>query len=150
MFKNLRILLLPIIFFLSFQALSEEALKEETLTLGAVQLTLKKGITQTVVVEALGSPNMVSRGKNGKETWIYDKLSTQISSKKSKKGFDIGASVEIGDATVDASVTTSHYLPELQTYDVSTGIQFGSPGTKYVAVIRADAQNGTLFISERN
>ena len=66
MFKNLRILLLPIIFFLSFQALSEEALKEETLTLGAVQLTLKKGITQTVVVEALGSPNMVSRGKNGK------------------------------------------------------------------------------------
>ena len=107
MFKNLKILLLPIIFSLSFQALSEEALKEETLTLGAVQLTLKKGITKTVVVEALGSPNMVSRGKNGKETWIYDKLSTQISSKKSKKGFDIGASVEIGDATVGGGYADS-------------------------------------------
>ena len=58
--------------------------------------------------------------------------------------------VEIGDATVIASTLTSHYLPELQTYDVSTGIQFGSPGTKFIAVIRADAQNGTLFISERN
>ena len=58
--------------------------------------------------------------------------------------------VEIGDATVVASVTTSHYLPELQTYDVSTGILFGTADTRHVAVIRADAQNGTLFISERN
>ena len=58
--------------------------------------------------------------------------------------------VEIGDATVDASVTTSHYLPELQTYDVSTSILFGTADTRHVAVIRADAQNGTLFISERN
>ena len=57
--------------------------------------------------------------------------------------------VEIGDATVVASTSTSHYLPELQTYDVSTGIQFGSPGTKYVAVIR-DTADGVLFISERN
>ena len=58
--------------------------------------------------------------------------------------------VEIGDSTVIASVTTSHYLPELQTYDVSTSILFGTADTRHVAVIRADAQNGTLFISERN
>ena len=58
--------------------------------------------------------------------------------------------VEIGDATVVASVTTSHYLPELQTYDVSTGILFGTSDTRHIAVIRADTQNGTLFISERN
>ena len=98
---------LSFIFFLSFQAFSEETFKEETLTLGTVQLTLKKGITQTEVVEALGSPNMVSRGKNGKETWIYDKLSTEISNKKTKKGFDIGASVEIGDATVGGGYADS-------------------------------------------
>ena len=58
--------------------------------------------------------------------------------------------VEIGDSTVDASITTSHYLPELQTYDVSTSILFGTSDTRHIAVIRADAQNGTLFISERN
>ena len=58
--------------------------------------------------------------------------------------------VEIGDSTVIASTLTSHYLPELQTYDVSTGIQFGTSDTRHIAVIRADAQNGTLFISERN
>jgi hypothetical protein len=58
--------------------------------------------------------------------------------------------VEIGESTVDASVTTSHYLPELQTYDVGTGIAFGAADTRHVAVIRADAQDGTLYISERN
>jgi hypothetical protein len=58
--------------------------------------------------------------------------------------------VEIGDSTVDASITTSHYLPELQTYDVSTGILFGTSDTRHIAVIRADTQNGTLYISERN
>ena len=59
MIQKLIYLILPIIFFYSFQAFSEETFKEETLTLGAVQLTLKKGITQTEVLEALGSPNMV-------------------------------------------------------------------------------------------
>ena len=57
--------------------------------------------------------------------------------------------VEIGDATVDASVTTSHYLPELQTYDIATGILFGAPDTRHIAVIR-DTADGVLFISERN
>ena len=58
--------------------------------------------------------------------------------------------VEVGDSTVTASTSTSHYLPELQTYDVSTSILFGTADTRHVAVIRADAQNGTLYISERN
>ena len=57
--------------------------------------------------------------------------------------------VEIGDSTVTASTSTSHYLPELQTYDISTGILFGTSDTVYVAVIR-DTADGVLFISERN
>jgi len=58
--------------------------------------------------------------------------------------------VEIGDSTVIANGLTSHYIPELQTYDIGTGIAFGAADTRHVAVIRADTQNGTLFISERN
>ena len=57
--------------------------------------------------------------------------------------------VEVGDATVVASTSTSHYLPELQTYDVSTGILFGTSDTRHIAVIR-DTADGVLFISERN
>jgi len=57
---------------------------------------------------------------------------------------------EVGDATVVASTTTSHYLPELQTYDVGTGIAFGESDIIFVSVRRADAIDGELFISERN
>ena len=57
--------------------------------------------------------------------------------------------VEIGDATVIASTSTSHYLPELQTYDIGTGIAFGAADTRHVAVIR-DTADGVLYISERN
>jgi len=57
--------------------------------------------------------------------------------------------VEIGDSTVIASTSTSHYLPELQTYDIGTGIAFGAADTRHVAVIR-DTADGVLYISERN
>ena len=57
--------------------------------------------------------------------------------------------VEIGDSTVIASTSTSHYLPELQTYDIATGIAFGAADTRHVAVVR-DTADGILFISERN
>ena len=57
--------------------------------------------------------------------------------------------VEIGDSTVIASTSTSHYLPELQTYDIATGIAFGVADTRHIAVIR-DTADGILFISERN
>ena len=49
----------------------------DNLTLGAAQLALKKGMSQAEVVSALGSPNMVTRDKNGVETWVYDKSSTE-------------------------------------------------------------------------
>ena len=57
--------------------------------------------------------------------------------------------VEIGDSTVTASTSTSHYLPELQTYDISTGILFGTADERFIAVIR-DTADGVLYISERN
>ena len=47
-------------------------------TLGAVQRSVHKGMTQSEIVEALGSPNMVTRDKDGVETWVYDKASTSV------------------------------------------------------------------------
>lgn len=51
-----------------------------TLTLGAVQRSVHKGMSQSEIVNALGSPNMVTRDKNGVETWVYDKSSTTFTS----------------------------------------------------------------------
>lgn len=59
----------------------------EKLTLGKAQMTLKKGMTQSEVVAELGAPNMVTRDRNGIETWVYDKSSTEaISTSSSATG----------------------------------------------------------------
>ena len=55
------------------------ASQSSKLTLGKVQQTLKKGMMKDEVIANLGSPNMVTRDRNGLETWIYDKLSTERS-----------------------------------------------------------------------
>lgn len=52
------------------------ARKVETqkITLGNVQMTVKKGATNSDVINALSSPNIVTLNNDGTETWVYDKL----------------------------------------------------------------------------
>jgi hypothetical protein len=58
--------------------------------------------------------------------------------------------VEIGDATVQANTSTSHYIPTGFLYDIALGSEFISSETfKYISVIGATA-SGVLHISERN
>lgn len=61
------------------------------MTVGVVQKEIKKGMSQAAVAEALGSPNMVTRDKDETETWIYDKVSTDVSYSASSGGLLIGA-----------------------------------------------------------
>lgn len=49
---------------------------EQKLTLGVAQREIKVGMSQADVAKALGSPNMVTKDREGVETWIYDKVST--------------------------------------------------------------------------
>ncbi len=51
----------------------------QELTLGAVQKNIQVGTTQATVVKVLGSPNIVTRDAYGKDTWIYDKVSSSVS-----------------------------------------------------------------------
>jgi len=68
----------------------------EKLTLGKIQLTLKKGLSQSEIITAIGSPNMVTKDKQGRETWVYDKLSTEQTKGSNKKGWAIGAVTNCG------------------------------------------------------
>jgi outer membrane protein assembly factor BamE (lipoprotein component of BamABCDE complex) len=52
---------------------------EREMTLGVVQTTIRTGLTQDEVVVALGSPNIVTRDAEGRETWVYDKVATEAS-----------------------------------------------------------------------
>lgn len=56
------------------------------MTVGTVQKEIKQGMTQTAVVEAMGSPNIVTSDAPGQETWIYDKVSTDTAYSTSSGG----------------------------------------------------------------
>jgi hypothetical protein len=47
-------------------------------TLGVVQKALRPGLSQADVAERLGSPNIVTRDADGREAWVYDKVSSEF------------------------------------------------------------------------
>ena len=57
---------------------------EREMTLGAVQRTIRTGLSQDEVVVALGSPNIVTRDAEGRETWVYDKVASEASYSRSQ------------------------------------------------------------------
>ena len=59
---------------------------DERLTVGTVQREISLGMTSTEVAEIMGSPNIVSTDAERHETWIYDKISTQVASKEGSAG----------------------------------------------------------------
>ena len=54
-----------------------EGLQDNKLTVGTVQKEIRKGMSGAEVAGALGSPNIVSTDEQGREVWIYDKISTE-------------------------------------------------------------------------
>ncbi|MBS0653648.1 MAG: hypothetical protein JSR39_09035 [Verrucomicrobia bacterium] len=49
------------------------------MTLGIVQKEIRQGMDQGAVATALGSPNIVTKDQEGAETWIYDKIASEVS-----------------------------------------------------------------------
>jgi outer membrane protein assembly factor BamE (lipoprotein component of BamABCDE complex) len=48
------------------------------LELGTVQKEICEGLAQDEVALILGTPNIVTADKDKKETWIYDKITTEV------------------------------------------------------------------------
>lgn len=64
----------------------KETIQKNNLTAGQVSLTLKKdATTQQQVIEAFGSPNLVTQSADGEEVWTYQKHATV--SNASSSGF---------------------------------------------------------------
>lgn len=59
---------------------------DEKLTVAKAQKEIKIGMSSAEVVEVLGSPNMVTTDDQRRETWVYDRISTQVDSSSSSKG----------------------------------------------------------------
>ena len=62
---------------------STDPVKEEQMTVAKAQREIKVGMSSAQVVEVLGSPNMVTTDDQRRETWVYDRVSTNVSSSSS-------------------------------------------------------------------
>ena len=49
----------------------------DQLTVGTVQKEIVVGMTNTDVITALGSPNIITTDEQRRENWVYDKIATQ-------------------------------------------------------------------------
>jgi len=56
----------------------DKDVKTDKLTVGKVQREIRIGMPSSEVIEALGSPNMVSTDEQRREVWVYDKTATDV------------------------------------------------------------------------
>lgn len=50
----------------------------ERLTVGTVQREISMGMPSAQVIEALGSPNVVTTDEERREVWVYDKIAQDV------------------------------------------------------------------------
>ena len=62
---------------------------DRNLTVGVVQKEIKVGMNSSDVVEALGSPNMVTTDEQRREVWVDDKISTEYARKSQGAGVNL-------------------------------------------------------------
>jgi outer membrane protein assembly factor BamE (lipoprotein component of BamABCDE complex) len=73
----------------------------DRMTVGKVQREIRIGMTNAEVVEVLGSPNMVTTDERRRESWVYDKISTETAYSTSYGG--VGALV-LGGAIIGSGL----------------------------------------------
>ena len=89
------------------------------LTLGLVQSTVTKGANQTDITKVLRPPNIISKDKQGNETWTYDRISREAQS-SSGSGVGFGALfgwVFAGGRSSASSSTSNKSLTVIITFD---------------------------------
>ena len=88
----------------------------DRVTVGTVQKEIIMGMSAADVAAALGSPNIVTTDEERQETWIYDKISSEVAYSRSRgtvvglifgsSGF-FGGSAGLGAGSVSSGATAS-------------------------------------------
>lgn len=84
----------------------------DRVTVGTVQKEITLGMSATEVATVLGSPNIVTSASDRNETWIYDKISSEVSYSRSSGGiigliFGSSAGVGAGGSVGSGATATS-------------------------------------------
>ncbi len=104
--KNNKLSLLMLAAFLGVAgcAPQQPAPEANKISAGTVQREIRNGLSGAEVIEALGSPNIVTTDAQRRETWVYDKVSTERVSSSSNGGIWL---VIVGGGGSSSSSSTS-------------------------------------------
>ena len=92
------------------------------MTLGSVQRQIRVGMSSADVAAALGSPNMVTTDARRRETWVYDRLSTETVWSSQAGGVNALFLAGISGRT-GAVQTTQHTLTVIIQFDEAARVR---------------------------
>lgn len=95
----------------------------DRVTVGTVQKEIRLGMSGADVASVLGSPNVVTTDSERRETWIYDKIATEVA--YSKSGGSIvglifggsGGGLGVGSTSSGATSTSQRTLTVVIKFD---------------------------------
>jgi len=106
-----KIIIISLTSIILFSCAANKPNDSDNLTLGTVQSKIFKGQSQSAVMEALGSPNIVTYDAQGKEVWTYDRISNE------KEAQSSGFWVFLFGQSSSASSSSSKSLTVIITFD---------------------------------
>lgn len=89
---------------------------QDRLTVGTVQREIRQGMSGADVAAALGSPNIVTSDERRRETWVYDRISTEQVYSASQGGVNALFLAGVG-ARAGAAQTTQRTLTVIIRFD---------------------------------
>ena len=88
--------------------------EDRKVTVGTAQREIQKGMDQAAVAKAMGSPNIVSKDKEGLDTWIYDKIASEASYSTGSSGI---LGLVIGGHSAGAAASSQRTLTVVIKFD---------------------------------
>ena len=73
----IKLISISLIYFFIFFSCAANNQNNKILTLGLIQKNVQKGLTQTDILENIGSPNIITKNNKGNEVWTYDRISNE-------------------------------------------------------------------------
>ena len=101
----------------------------ERITVGTVQKEVRIGMSAANVASVLGSPNIVTSDDQRQETWIYDKISSEVTYSRSKGtlvGLIFGSSgggAGVGTTSAGATATSQRTLTVIIKFDADNRVR---------------------------
>ena len=95
----------------------------ERITVGTVQKEIRVGTAAADVAATLGSPNIVTSDEENRQTWIYDKIATEVAYSRSSGGVaglvfgGSGGGLGTGSASSGATQTSQRTLTVVIHFD---------------------------------